>query len=119
MQEGIYEILQRLGTVLHAQNDHITYEPLPRRWLDLIRHLNKKDRLSSQAAAPSSDSPLFTGVCLVGDKTAGRITDVQVTAPDGHSIPLPLDQYLGRDLWPDYETLPWCEDLKEKLRPSK
>lgn len=116
MAGPIHEILQRIGTVLHCQFDHITREPLPQRWIDLIHHLNKQERLRSEAA--SSNKTPYTGVCLIGDKMAGRITDVQVKAPDDNYTPLPLDQYLERDLWPPYETLPWCEDLKEKVRPS-
>ena len=37
-------ILQRLGKTLHVQLDDITHEPLPRRWVDLIHHLNEQER---------------------------------------------------------------------------
>jgi hypothetical protein len=37
-------ILQRLGKALHVHIDDITLEPLPRRWVDLIHHLNEQER---------------------------------------------------------------------------
>lgn len=37
-------ILQRLGKALHAHWDHIEHEPLPRRWVELIHHLNEQER---------------------------------------------------------------------------
>ena len=41
-------ILQRLGTALHVQMDDITHEPLPRRSVDLIHHLNEQERKQSE-----------------------------------------------------------------------
>jgi hypothetical protein len=37
-------ILQRLGKALHAHWDDIAHEPLPRRWIELIQHLNEQER---------------------------------------------------------------------------
>lgn len=117
MLEPKDSILWRFGQTLHSLNDDITRQPLPRRWVDLIHHLNEKDRLRSEAIQSSDKTP-YTGVCLVGDIRAGRITDVQVTACNGHSNPMPLKEYLDRNLSPAYETLLWCEDLQEKLPSS-
>ena len=40
-------ILGRLGKALHAHWDDIAHEPLPRRWVDLIHHLNEQERTRS------------------------------------------------------------------------
>ncbi|OFA09037.1 hypothetical protein DUPY_02790 [Duganella phyllosphaerae] len=37
---------------------------------------------------------------------AGIITDVQVEAPGGHSLPLPIDIYRERGVEPPAESLP-------------
>ena len=44
MQQGHNSILARLGKALHIQSDDITHEPLPNRWVDLILHLEAKER---------------------------------------------------------------------------
>ena len=41
-------ILQRLGKALHAHWDEIAREPLPRRWIELIQHLNEQERKRSE-----------------------------------------------------------------------
>ena len=54
MQQGHHSILGRLGKLLHDQDDHITHEPLPKRWVDLIHFLDEQERKTSsrsQAAA--------------------------------------------------------------------
>ena len=45
-------ILQRLGKTLHVQTDDITREPLPRRWVELIQHLNEQERKRSERSEP-------------------------------------------------------------------
>jgi hypothetical protein len=42
------EYLRHLGKVLHTQTDDITHEPLPQRWVDLIRYLDEKERMRSE-----------------------------------------------------------------------
>jgi hypothetical protein len=37
-------ILRHLGKVLHDYVDDVTHEPVPRRWLYLIRHLDEQER---------------------------------------------------------------------------
>ena len=37
-------IVERLKTVLRAQYDAIVTEPLPERWVDLIKRLNEQER---------------------------------------------------------------------------
>jgi hypothetical protein len=38
-------ILGRLGKTLHVRLDDIAHEPLPRRWVELIQHLNQRERI--------------------------------------------------------------------------
>jgi hypothetical protein len=44
MLQGQESILQRIGKVLRAQNDDITHEPVPTRWVDLIHYLDEQER---------------------------------------------------------------------------
>jgi hypothetical protein len=44
MPKGLETILRRLGGALHGRLDNITHEPLPRRWIDLIHHLDEQER---------------------------------------------------------------------------
>ena len=48
-------ILQRLGKVLHVHIDDITHEPPPRRWVDLIHHLNEQERRRSERHQPETE----------------------------------------------------------------
>ena len=38
-------IVERLKTALRAQYDAIVIEPLPERWVDLIKRLNEQERV--------------------------------------------------------------------------
>jgi hypothetical protein len=44
MQQGHDSIFRRLGKLLHDQDDDITHEPLPTRWVDLIHFLDEQER---------------------------------------------------------------------------
>ena len=44
MQQDHDSILRRLGKLLHDQDDDITHEPLPKRWVDLIHFLDEEER---------------------------------------------------------------------------
>jgi hypothetical protein len=44
MQQGHDSILRRLGKLLHDQDDDITHEPLPSRWVDLIHFLDEQEQ---------------------------------------------------------------------------
>ena len=44
-------VLGRLGKVLRGRDDDITNEPLPRRWVDLIHHLDDKERTRREPRA--------------------------------------------------------------------
>jgi hypothetical protein len=44
MSQGQDSMLTRLGKALHLRTDDITREPLPRRWVELIRHLDDLER---------------------------------------------------------------------------
>jgi len=52
MQQPQGTILQRLGKALHVHDNDITQEPLPRRWVDLIRHLDEQERRRSPDPPP-------------------------------------------------------------------
>ena len=49
MQQGHASILGRLGKLLHDQDDDITHEPLPKRWVELIHRLNEEERKRTDA----------------------------------------------------------------------
>jgi hypothetical protein len=40
--------LQYVSKTLHAKFDHITEEPLPERWVELIHYLNEIERQQEQ-----------------------------------------------------------------------
>jgi hypothetical protein len=42
------EFMRRVGRALRT-NDDVAREPLPERWIDLIRYLDEKERMQSQA----------------------------------------------------------------------
>jgi hypothetical protein len=42
--------LKRISKALHVQYDETLHEPLPQRWVELIRHLNAMDAKRSEAA---------------------------------------------------------------------
>ena len=43
MRLYVSPMLERIGRGLHVQYDDIAKEPLPARWVDLIKHLNEKE----------------------------------------------------------------------------
>jgi hypothetical protein len=57
----------------------------------------------------------YKGLYRIGDKATGVVTDIQVEDAGGSSIPLPLAEYIAREVLPDYQTLPWWEDRPRPL----
>ena len=55
MQQGHNFILARLGKALHAQYDQVANQPLPERWVDLIRYLDEKERRQASAAEAEAE----------------------------------------------------------------
>jgi hypothetical protein len=49
MQQGQDTILRRLGKALRADVDDVVNEPLPTRWVDLIRYLDEQERKCKDA----------------------------------------------------------------------
>jgi hypothetical protein len=47
MQQGQDTILRRLGKAFHVYVDETAHEPLPRRWVELIRYLDEQERKRS------------------------------------------------------------------------
>ena len=48
MRQGQYMVSRRPANALHGQVDDITYEPLPRRWLELIHFLDEQGQTRAQ-----------------------------------------------------------------------
>ena len=55
MLQGQESILQRIGKVLRAQDDDITHESVPTRWVDLIHYLDEQERKRSERRLPEAD----------------------------------------------------------------
>lgn len=51
------ETLLAIGKQLRGQNEDIAGEALPRRWIDLIHHLNEQDSQPRPPAAEPRDRP--------------------------------------------------------------
>jgi hypothetical protein len=45
-------ILERLGKTLRGHEEDMIHEPLPRQWVDLIRHLNEEELKAAKQSAP-------------------------------------------------------------------
>ena len=50
------EFMRRIGTVMRVKDD--AHEPLPERWIDLIRYLNEKERHDERAWQRKAQSRL-------------------------------------------------------------
>ena len=61
----------------------------------------------------------YRGLYKIGDKTTGRVTDIQVVDRGGSSIPLPLVDYVNRGVEPPYQTLPWQGEVAFKPAEPK
>src|SRR6476660_2394156 len=53
--QGQETLLRRLGKAFHFYADDIAHEPLPRRWVDLIRYLDDRERKSLERRQPAGD----------------------------------------------------------------
>jgi hypothetical protein len=53
--QGQETLLRRLGKAFHLYGDDIAHEPLPRRWVDLIRYLDEQERKSLERRQPAGD----------------------------------------------------------------
>jgi hypothetical protein len=45
-------VWHRIGKALKLQSEDVTREPLPRRWIDLIRHLDEQERNEARPDYP-------------------------------------------------------------------
>jgi anti-sigma factor NepR-like protein len=50
-------ILERISKALSARYDEIANEPLPQRWVDLIRHLDEKEKEQLLSEIQSGSEP--------------------------------------------------------------
>jgi anti-sigma factor NepR-like protein len=48
MQQAPPSFLQKIGQALRANFDAVALEPLPERWVDLIHHLNERERAGGE-----------------------------------------------------------------------
>ena len=46
-----------IGSKLRQQNELVTHEPLPKRWVDLIRHLDEQERRAAARTHPTTETP--------------------------------------------------------------
>jgi len=53
-------LLERISKAMRRQFDAIAREPLPERWVDLIKHLNEQERRQAQAQPPAARRPACT-----------------------------------------------------------
>ena len=56
LRQGRVSFVERLGKMLHVQYDEVLNEPLPQRWVDLIKYLNAKEQPQREALQPA-DAP--------------------------------------------------------------
>ena len=49
-------LLGRLGKAWRSRNEHMTREALPKRWIDLLHHLDEQERRQSRPS-PSASAP--------------------------------------------------------------
>jgi hypothetical protein len=49
MRRVRHPVFECIGKTLNSQYDAIVQEPLPQRWVDLIRHLTEKERMPTEA----------------------------------------------------------------------
>jgi hypothetical protein len=61
----------------------------------------------------------YRGIYLIGNKAAGKVTNIQVVDIGGSSISLSLTEYLNRGVRPNYQLLSWQEDLPPKVATPK
>ena len=52
------EFIRHVGRTLRTQDDDFTHEPLPERWVDLIRYLDEKERQQSAAQQQKAEQQL-------------------------------------------------------------
>ena len=57
MPQAQNSILVSIRKALHAQYDDAVREPLPQRWVDLIRYLNEKDQMRAEATQSETEAP--------------------------------------------------------------
>ena len=57
MQQARYPILERIGKVLHEQLSDVAHEPLPERWMNVIKYLNDKERRQREIARRAESRP--------------------------------------------------------------
>ena len=57
MPQAQNSLLERISKALQVQHDETAREPLPQRWVDLIRYLNEKDQMRSEVMQRKTRAP--------------------------------------------------------------
>ena len=55
MAQGYDKSLGMIAKILRAQSNQVPLEPLPERWVDLIHHLNERERGRSRPRQPEAE----------------------------------------------------------------
>ena len=66
--QGQETLLRRLGKAFHIYADDIAHEPLPRRWVELIRYLDEQERKSCQPSAAREQASLAEAELAVANQ---------------------------------------------------
>lgn len=53
----VHSILERINATLREQYAEVASEPLPKRWIDLIIHLNERERANRPAETKPKPKP--------------------------------------------------------------
>lgn len=59
----------------------------------------------------------YRGLYRIGTRDVP--TDVQVQDPGGNSLPLPIDEYVSRDVYPDWRDLPTQKQYQALVAVSR
>ena len=57
MQQTPTSFLSSITKALRANFDDVANEPLPQRWIDLIHHLNERERIDANARKTHQSDP--------------------------------------------------------------
>jgi hypothetical protein len=66
--EGQETLLRRLGKAFHLYANDIAHEPLPQRWVELIRYLDEQERKSSEPSAAREQASLAEAELAVANQ---------------------------------------------------
>ena len=99
MQQSHHDpILRRLGKLLHDQDEDITHEPVPKRWVALIHFLDEQERKTNLRSLAAAGKEL-------------SLAQAQLAVADQEKL---LDELMRTDE-PTDEAAALLEDLRRKV----